>query len=85
MTSAGRAISVEQIDEAMADLARLMRAQGEHGLAALPIFERLERERARLVDVDDRLDAALARVKARQNEPRRPPMSARRNSHISAA
>ena len=53
--------TLADIEEAMADLARLMKRHGDHGMAALPIFERLERERDRRIDIDTRLDAAIAR------------------------
>ncbi|ESZ06409.1 hypothetical protein [Mesorhizobium sp. L48C026A00] len=56
-------ITIERIDDALATLALLMRAQGEHGLAYLPIFERLEREREQMASLDDRLARAVARAK----------------------
>ncbi|WP_033839192.1 hypothetical protein [Mesorhizobium loti] len=70
-TIAGRAgqamtkITIEQIDDALGTLARLMQAQGEHGLAYLPIFERLEREREQMASLNGRLARAVARVKGR--------------------
>jgi hypothetical protein len=54
-------ITLSDVDAALAKLALWMRAQGEHGLAVLPIFERLEREREALASLDDRLDRAIAR------------------------
>ncbi|QKV20275.1 hypothetical protein [Oricola thermophila] len=65
-------VTIEEIDEALADLAALMRAHGEQGMEYLPIFERLERERERLVDVDARIDAALARRSSRRRSPPSP-------------
>lgn len=53
--------TIEILDDAMAVLAVLIRTHGRHGIAYLPIFERLERERAALVNLDDRLDQAIAR------------------------
>jgi len=78
---------IDEIDAALAKLALLMRAQGEHGLAYLPIFERLERERDALVDLDDRLDRALARagVKARPLRSPPPTIANPRYSRTSAA
>jgi hypothetical protein len=54
-------ITLGELDAALAKLALWMRAQGTHGLAALPIFERLEREREVLASLDVRLDLAIAR------------------------
>lgn len=71
------------IEQGLADLARLMRAQGAHGLVALPVFERLEREREKLLDIDDRLDRAIARGRSSKSPPR--PIADRPNSHTSAA
>lgn len=73
--------SLEDIEEGMANLAWLMRLHGKHGLGALPVFERLEREREKLLNVDQRLDAAMARAR----QPRRPPKTSAdlRSSHIS--
>lgn len=59
----GGTISLTVLDDALAMLALWMRAQGDHGLAALPIFERLDRERESLAGLDDRLDRAIARAK----------------------
>jgi hypothetical protein len=54
---------IRQIDEALATLAIAIRAHGEHGIrVGMPFFERLERERAMLVSIDERLDRAIARV-----------------------
>lgn len=74
MTSPASAATIDEIDDALAKVALLMRAQGEHGLAYLPIFERLERERDTMANLDDRLDRALARAtKARPSRsPTRP-------------
>ncbi|RWK41124.1 hypothetical protein [Mesorhizobium sp.] len=55
--------TIEQIDVALAKVALLMQAQGEHGLAYLPIFERLEREREQMASLDGRLARAAARAK----------------------
>lgn len=55
-------VTVERIDSALAILATVIRSH-PRGRAALPIFERLERERASLASIDDRLDAALARAR----------------------
>jgi len=55
--------TLEAIEQGLADLARLIRVQGAHGLVALPVFERLEREREKLLDIEDRLDRAMARAK----------------------
>lgn len=54
--------TIADIDEALAKLALLIRAQGPAGARFLPFFERLEQERERMASVDDRLDRALARV-----------------------
>ncbi|TPK53809.1 MULTISPECIES: hypothetical protein [unclassified Mesorhizobium] len=54
-------ITLEQIDHALRTVALLMQAQGEHGLAYLPIFERLEREREQMSSLDNRLAMAIAR------------------------
>ena len=56
-------VTIDEIDDALAKVALLMRAQGEHGLAYLPIFERLEREREAMVNLDARIDQAIARGK----------------------
>jgi hypothetical protein len=64
-------ITLSDVDAALAKLALWMRAQGEHGLAVLPIFERLEREREALASLDDRLDRAIARgekLKSKQEQ-----------------
>lgn len=81
------AATVDQLDEALAKLALLMRAQGDHGLAYLPIFERLERERETMASLDDRLDRALARVGVRSRPSRSPRRTTEdlRYSHTSAA
>lgn len=60
--------TLKEIDQALAKLALLMRAQGEHGLAYLPIFERLEREREAMASLDARLDRAIARGREIQDE-----------------
>jgi hypothetical protein len=78
-------VTLQEVDEALATLAAWMRAQGPHGMAALPIFERLEREREAMANLDDRLDRALARAKGRRPTPPARPIADRRNSRISAA
>lgn len=81
------AATIDEVDDALGKLALLMRAQGEHGLAYLPIFERLERERETMASLDDRLDRALARASVR-SRPLRSPRSTSadpRYSRISAA
>jgi len=78
-------VTIDDLDDMLATLAAWMRAQGPHGMAALPIFERLEREREAMANIDDRLDRALARARARR--PSRPaaPIADPRYSRISAA
>ncbi len=88
MTNASpHAATIDELDEALAKLALLMRAQGEHGLAYLPIFERLERERETMASLDDRLDRALARAGVRSRPSRLPPRTTEdpRYSRTSAA
>lgn len=88
MTNApAHAATIDDIDDALAKLALLMRAQGEHGLVYLPIFERLERERETMASLDDRLDRALARAGVRSRPLRSPPPPTAnpRYSRISAA
>jgi len=78
--------TIDEIDAALAKVALLMRAQGEHGLAYLPIFERLERERETMANLDDRLDRALARAaKVRPSRSPNTPIADLRCSHTSAA
>ncbi|WP_149904308.1 hypothetical protein [Mesorhizobium sp. SARCC-RB16n] len=55
-------IILEQIDDALATVALLTQAQVEHGLAYLPIFERLERGREQMSSLNDRLVRAVARI-----------------------
>lgn len=81
-------VTLDEVDEALASLALLMRAQGEHGLAYLPIFERLEREREAMANLDDRLERALARAggfKARSSRSPRQTSANPRYIHTSAA
>ncbi|MER8719628.1 hypothetical protein NKH64_14770 [Mesorhizobium sp. M0999] len=60
-------IILEQIDDALATVALLMQAQGERGLALLPVFERLEREWEQISSLNDRLARAIARVNGRSS------------------
>ncbi|MCA0275834.1 MAG: hypothetical protein LCH86_07515 [Proteobacteria bacterium] len=62
MKASAHPVTLDEVDEALASLAMLMRAQGEHGLAYLPIFERLEREREAMANLDDRLERAMRRA-----------------------
>jgi hypothetical protein len=78
-------VTLEEVENALAIVAHVMRRRGAHGLAALPIFERLEREREAMANLDDRLDRALARAKARRPSPRGVPIADPRYSRISAA
>lgn len=78
-------VTIDQIDDALATLALLMKAQGEHGLVYLPIFERLEAEREKMASLDDRLARAIARAKERPSRLQRATNSNRRYSRISAA
>jgi hypothetical protein len=54
-------VTLDDLDDMLATLATWMRAQGPHGIAAMPIFEWLEQEREAMANLDIRLDRALAR------------------------
>lgn len=76
---------IRRIDAALATLAIAIRAHGDHGLAYLPVFERLEREREALASIDDRLERALARVREQPSRSPKRPSADLRSSRISAA
>lgn len=78
-------ITIEQIDDALAKVALLMQWPGGYGLAYLPIFERLEREREQMSGLDGRLARAVARAKERPSRSLKATNSDLRNSRILAA
>lgn len=55
------AVTLEDIEDALATVAAVIQANGAQGMVYMPIFERLERERERFASIDDRLAAAMAR------------------------
>jgi hypothetical protein len=55
-------VTLADVEEALAGLGAIIRAEGARGLEYLPIFERLERERENLATLDARIDLAISRM-----------------------
>jgi hypothetical protein len=69
MSKGSEKVTVERIEAAMAKLAAIIEDAGDD--VYWPIFERLEREREKLIGRQERLQAAKARVSAQAAKEKR--------------